>query len=261
MAAHLCAPCTLCGHGCGEFWCPDDRPSPLFSTFSVVLNLAYFIWALIVVSTESCESETLTWAILGLLTALVNIGFAFYLYFRFASKARKDGISTGNAACSLFMYDWGVCVYILFLVWIIVWMVLAGMYQNDASSDDQCGRQLIVGIIFFICYLVIGAFMIALSLFTECCKEPSWRVRAVRSDPHQGGLHGQQQQQPKRGLVSGLVHGLFGGGGNHPQQQQSAGNPNLAPQRSVTQPHTQQQQFGQPHYGAPPPPRNPNFQA
>jgi hypothetical protein len=179
MAARLCTPCTVCCGGLSDFFFPDDRPSPIFSTFAVLINLAILIYSAVVLGSRSCDSRPFTWIILGLVSAIVNIAFAVYLYTRFSIKVRHHGSSAGEAACHLFMYDWGVCLYILFAIWLVVWIVFSGTAASDANNDDNndngCGNGLVVMIVLMIIYMALGTCLIGCSVCTEGCRTPKWK--------------------------------------------------------------------------------------
>lgn len=240
MAAHVCIPC----HACADFVCPDDRPSPIFTTFSVLLNGGLAIWHIVgLASATNCSSDASLWTGLAIMTAGVNIIFAFYLYFRFWHKIRQGGDTVAGAACTIFLYDWGVALYLLFLIWHIVWLVLAGQARARTDEDaDDCANLLEGGIIIFIIYLVLGGFVVALSLCTECCRTPRWKaepqpVYAASPAPvvhqHVGpadpynhhGHHQQQQYEQRPGLVGRAVDTLFGPKRSHDQHGHHGGPP------------------------------------
>jgi len=247
MAAHICFPC----HMCSSFLCPPDRPSPIFSTFSVFLNGAMLLWFVITLGAynDQCSTRTRNWAILGLLTAAVNIGFAFYLYIRFAYKVQNAGGQAGvsKAAVHLFLYDWGVCMYILFCVWIVVWMVLAGTAAFDAPSTDACEDLITGGIVIFIVYFVLGGFFIVLSLCTECCRTPSWRKHQVQQYNPQVAAHVAGQQQYPYGQPPQQHQQQYGG----PMQQQPM---NHTPQYQPTTYQPTDPYHGQPGFHQQPAP-------
>ena len=242
----------------GDFLCPPDRPSPIFTTFGCLINGIGAIWAIVVLAGSggaACESRTRTWLILGVVSLILNIVFCVYLYMRFAQKI-ADGDGTSKAAHTLLMYDWGVCVYFLFIIWLIIWMVLAGTYAGRAGAGDSCGGMLSALIIFFVLYLIIGVILVIFSLATACCNEPRWKqnqrgqvaAAPAPAPPHPGRPVVQaqpapraqpQQRQPQSG---GLFGRVFGGGTRNnsaaaqPQPQPAVQPAAPAPQQTYAQP-------------------------
>lgn len=223
MAAHFCLPCKFIG----EALFPEDRPSPIFSTFSVIINIVGAVWEVIRVSGGGCDSSTQLWASLGIINFIINIVFAVYIYWRFVHKIRESS-GASEAAYKLFMYDWGVCAYFVFIVWLIVWMIVAGTRRNAAPSGDKCGSAIGAGITLIILYIAIGVALIFLTLFTECCREPKWKTRHV--------AHVSQQPAPQiipaPGQTTGMVYAQPVVGGTpppvnpayaQPQQQRQGG--------------------------------------
>jgi len=275
MAARICAPCTLCCEATGDLFFPDDRPSPIFSTFSVLINTAFIVLAIVALAMGPCDNDPLLWTILGLCSAAVNIGFAIYLYGRFAYKARHEGVSPGQAACHLFLYDWGVCLYLLFTCWLIAWMVLAGRSWRNSADDDRCGTMCRNGVILFAIYWGVGAFLIFVSIITECCRTPRWRReqshpastapytnanrRPLTLREHIFGRKEERypatatpQQEHRPNVVERVIDRVTGHQHQAPTHQQPYQSPaaTFAPQPQQAHP-----------YGsyANPPPRNPNY--
>ena len=255
MAAHVCEPV-------GDFLCPEDRPSPIFSTFAAVINFISGVWAFIVAVSGDCESTPRTWLLLGCVNCFGNFVFAFYIYHRFAAKVRGDGetpgLAPGDAACKLFMYDWGCCSYMVFLVWQLVWFFLAISVGSDYSGD-RCGDQLHTAAILLALYAAIGVGLMILSLFTECCRTPQWQ-----------GHHQQRRSQPV-GVVSsvataagrttnGVVRSLFGPS-TRQQQQPHPSSPPPAPAPQTPSYYGGNQAPAGQLYATAPPPQNPNYQA
>ena len=159
------------------------------------------IWSFARVSDGTCDSSTKTWVFLGIASAFINIVFSIYIYVRFSRKILSGEMSVSETIYKLFMYDWGVCMYMVFLVWMVVWIIVAGTKRNDARDGDDCKSQLGALTVMFVLYLAVGGFLVFLSLFTECCREPRWRghtrVPVVRTGilPVQPVYRQPQQQQ------------------------------------------------------------------
>jgi hypothetical protein len=171
MAAHFCTPCKYFG----GLMCPEDRPSPIFTVFSTIINGIMGIMSIAALSggADDCASSMRTYVIIGIINCVINVIFAFYLYVRFAAKVREEATAT-QAAYKLFMYDWGVCVYILFSIWLVVWMVLASQ-SSDKTCNSSLANQITAGITFTIVYMAVGLLLVMLSIMTECCREPGWK--------------------------------------------------------------------------------------
>lgn len=178
MAAHLCAPCKEFG----KLMCPEDRPSPIFTAFSLVINA---IMGIIGVSgLGDCIDASKTWVILGVLSCIVNGAFSCYLYYRFCTKIRAEQNGVTAAVYQLLMYDWGVCCYLLFGVWLIAWMAMAS--GRDGASRCSALSTMVA---LMIVYVIVGILLVALSLMTECCRTPTWRSRNTTT-PHSASVQG-----------------------------------------------------------------------
>jgi hypothetical protein len=155
----------------GDFLCPEDRPSPIFSTWSVLINAVGIVWGVIrLITASGCTDAARTWCILGIISHGVPIIFGIYIYIRFVHKIR-EGKAAAEAAWKLLLYDWGVCLFILFLIWLLAWMIVAG---GKSSGGGDCGGQISVSIVLFIMFLIVGFLLLVFSVFTECCRTPRW---------------------------------------------------------------------------------------
>lgn len=81
------ATCGFCGKCCGM--CPDERPSPLFLTYTTLINLpmaAYAIWAGATVFSEPCEMwiDPGPWLIVAACLSVFFILFALRIYITLA---------------------------------------------------------------------------------------------------------------------------------------------------------------------------------
>jgi hypothetical protein len=186
MAAYVVATvATPCGW-VEDCLCPESAPSPLFTTFTFFCNIVGVVWTGVRIGITTCDADTRTWLILGLCSGIVNILFACYLYGRFTQKVRDEDLAVTEAVGKLIMYDFGVCFYGLFLIWLIVWMAIAGTKRSALRSSDVCGDQLWVLIVIFLIYLIGGFFVIVFSLFTECCRQPNWKRRKEEREAARG---------------------------------------------------------------------------
>ena len=258
MAMYVCEACTEPIKLCGTFFFPEDRPSPLFSTFSVLCNLVGGILCIVqLVQPEVCVEPTRTWLILGIANHAANILFAFYLYFRFAAKI-QGGASVSDAVTKLFFYDWGVCCYMCVGIWLVVWMVMAG---GRMTYNDACATGIKYSLTAEAVYIGLGFFLLIFSVCTECCREPKWKHRQNAGAPAgiayvpannapMGGAYS-QQPPPRQGLVGGLVGGVVGSlfGPTRPPPQRQQAPPVVVATAAPSYAYQQQPQV----YAAPPP--------
>ena len=215
--------------GCQAIFCPQDRPSPIFTLWAFCMNTITIILAAIHVSNDSgldCTSKARTWTFVMFAICGVHMLFSLYLYIRFTSKIRS-GEAAGTAANKLFMYDFGVYFYIWFLVFTVVWLILSSSWTTpEAVCFNLADTASIV--ICQVIFLVAGGFVIVFSLMTECCSPPRWQQHTV---------------------------------GNHQSPATVAYQPVVAPQQAYApqQQYPQQQQQQQQQYYSAPPPTNPNY--
>lgn len=165
------------GRGCGAVLCPADRPSPLFTLYTFLVN---GIGAIIVGaafgasdSQGTCSNgSTRTWNYVYLAICAVNCLFAIYVYMRYVQKLR-EGHGAGGAAYKLLLYDWGCYLMFWFLVFIVVWLCLA---SNYTSGETRCSSLASTGapVAAMVVWMVGGVFVVWMSLLTECCRSPKW---------------------------------------------------------------------------------------
>eukprot|EP01064_Diplonema_japonicum_P029461 TRINITY_DN4786_c2_g2_i1.p1 TRINITY_DN4786_c2_g2~~TRINITY_DN4786_c2_g2_i1.p1 ORF type:complete len:345 (+),score=75.46 TRINITY_DN4786_c2_g2_i1:54-1037(+) len=243
----------VCCQPVGKLMCPEDRPSPIFTVFAVIINLATaVIAAAYAVSSEAkdcVESKMKTWMWIAMMICLVNIGFAIYLYWRVCSKVKEMGIV--SAVWKLFLYDIGVCLYMMFFIFMIVWCGVGGNHADSADDDptnpdkpcDTMSDRIRTVVGLLIAYMVVGGFLLCFSTMTECCREPRWKQNNQQQQHHPhpqaapasgGGFSslwpfGKKNQQQAAAQPHGQVQ---------MQPQQQAGYP---PQQAY--PQQQQQQY------------------
>eukprot|EP00759_Apiculatamorpha_spiralis_P019995 PhF_6_TR25605/c1_g2_i2/m.35926 len=161
----------------GKLICPEDRPSPIYVIFTCVINIVPLIMHAIQLTTKeiACNNPMRSWLIAGMITEAINILFAFYVYMRFSQQLHETQGGAWKTAWKLFLYDIGVCMYMLFGIWMIVWISFARSFSSSESVCTNLGDQLTIGSTCLILYMILGIFVICFSLVTECCKEPRWR--------------------------------------------------------------------------------------
>eukprot|EP00760_Papus_ankaliazontas_P018734 PhM_4_TR1760/c0_g1_i1/m.38261 len=175
---------------------------------------------------DRCESEDSLrlWLMLGIATQAINILFAFYIHMRYRAKLVEDyeerqlhqqqreqpprrglgrflptpsssrsarGPSSGRAsafraASQLLLYDVGVCVYFIVLIWEMVWIAVSRGKIDDEPTCNDLPHNLNVTAVCIIVYIAVGGFVIVFSLLTECCREPRWQQRYATDNRHMG---------------------------------------------------------------------------
>eukprot|EP01060_Flectonema_neradi_P025275 TRINITY_DN3409_c0_g1_i1.p1 TRINITY_DN3409_c0_g1~~TRINITY_DN3409_c0_g1_i1.p1 ORF type:complete len:349 (+),score=39.96 TRINITY_DN3409_c0_g1_i1:66-1112(+) len=241
--------------------CPENRPSPIFLLFSLLVNILCIIFAIVGLNAKKDGEggNPDTWLAIVACISGVSIMFAFYLYYRFHKLTVGSGVNTHEqmspwkAAFQLFMYDIGVFLYILFAIFILVWSFTMSNYKCKDDCDDKhsametCRTTQLI-------YLFLGGFVVALSLCTQCCKEPRHQRVTVVTYGGGGGGRGQQnpnlQQNATRvgtavgtavGKGVGAVKGVLGGIGGNSQPSQAPPAPQNY-QTAYEQPPPQQYQ-------------------
>ena len=162
--------------------CPDNRPSPMFTLFSCIINGVLLLFAVLGLTAGTGDppsiadaSWTNTWLGVTMGIAGLNIVFALYLYWKFSRMTSMEGgegrLGAASAAWKLCMYDIGVFLYLLICVFIMVWTFIGADCKDDYldDCDTKEARMKMCRILLWI-YLVLGGFIVALSLCTECCK-------------------------------------------------------------------------------------------
>lgn len=237
-----CEACEQGAKACSNVVCPADRPSPLYTIFTFLVNT---ITAIIVIvnftgsdSSSACTNgNTKTWNILMLVICGVNMVFSVYLYMRYVQKLR-EGHGAMTSAWKLFLYDFGVYFYLWFCVFIVVWICMAGQMT---SGEKICSSltNTTAPVVLMIVYLAGSVFVISLSLLTECCRAPRWSGARPASSaaPYPGAAYAPMPQPPMGGGTS-----------------TAAPPPVYAPTPVAAPQYQQQPQYQHAAYGQPAPP-------
>eukprot|EP01062_Namystynia_karyoxenos_P018466 TRINITY_DN16886_c6_g1_i1.p1 TRINITY_DN16886_c6_g1~~TRINITY_DN16886_c6_g1_i1.p1 ORF type:complete len:300 (+),score=84.89 TRINITY_DN16886_c6_g1_i1:93-902(+) len=242
----MLVPCQVCGSTCGKYMFPEDRPSPIFVMYSCLMNCLVFIFAIVGMVTKvdlppEAEEGDLEntgqpklWLGVAMAIAAVNLIFACYVHYRFTHLTRGPGAKgAASAAWQLFAYDVGVCMYMCFCIFIIVWIASASSFEGPEtvpgdptytackSQNDRMGTvQICLGL-----YLGLAGVIICCSVVTECGRKPRYMTHVNQQQQQQQGAanypapqaavhQGYPQQMAPVGPPAGPA------GGYPPQQQQ-----------------------------------------
>eukprot|EP01129_Flabellula_baltica_P006903 TRINITY_DN2636_c1_g1_i1.p1 TRINITY_DN2636_c1_g1~~TRINITY_DN2636_c1_g1_i1.p1 ORF type:complete len:271 (+),score=37.38 TRINITY_DN2636_c1_g1_i1:50-814(+) len=169
--------CDCCGDvcvSCGEFICHPDRPLPIYPIFSGVFCLPA-IGAVIyyLASVEwSFGCGNVVYYLLGQsLLFLIHFIFSFYAYIRFTKmmEDKSEGaLSSFAAGSKFFLYDCGMCIYIVILIAAVVFNIV-GIVWIQESPD--CPKTLgIVGLFLNIASWVYMFLLVCVGFCSMCCE-------------------------------------------------------------------------------------------
>eukprot|EP01064_Diplonema_japonicum_P001302 TRINITY_DN10821_c0_g1_i1.p1 TRINITY_DN10821_c0_g1~~TRINITY_DN10821_c0_g1_i1.p1 ORF type:complete len:307 (+),score=72.09 TRINITY_DN10821_c0_g1_i1:41-961(+) len=257
----MLVPCKACGSTCSAVCegfsrclCPDNKPSPLFVIFSTIMNALLLLFAVLGLTAKKEDpgpdyDPPMMWLGVAIGIAVVNIIFAVYLYWRFAHMTKpseeQKNVSAMKAAAQLFLYDIGVCLYLGFGVFMIVWCIIDK--KCDDKGTDLCEDQndaitkckIILGL-----YMGLGVVVIFLSVCTECCRPPRY-ITTVGVQP------GYQPYNPNNPAAPPSYQTYQQPAQANPPPQAYPAAP-VAPQQPYQQPQQQPyQQQQQPAYAPP----------
>jgi hypothetical protein len=158
-----------------------------------------------------CEKPLHIWLIVSVILYVLNITFGGYVY----KSADRHGV--GNTAFErakqFFLYDVGVCLYIVVAIFMFAWAIVGFNWSMESSRNPGCNAHFItttnIAAILLLCFFAIGLALIFCSLtmsFMEYCIEdcnlfkclfcciyypfcyegaPSgWKSRAERAEVH-----------------------------------------------------------------------------
>ena len=210
---------------------------------------------------DDCKMpDVRTWFGVSIALCVWNIGFSIYLYQRLAIKVREGTVA--SAVWKLIAYDVGVCINFCVMIFLMAWLGWGGSLRDDAdnvkikivrvtdlpagagtyppptSGCDTISDSLVLVITLFIIFLILGLCIIALSICTECCREPRWKqhpTTTTTAAPHASSSGSSGCPNPFR-LFSKKSHHSGGGGGvgappqhHHHHQVQMAAPPQSMP--------------------------------
>ncbi|GAQ82227.1 hypothetical protein KFL_001040300 [Klebsormidium nitens] len=181
----LCAGCGRCCEECltcGGCCCPEDRPSPLFLGFTVLMNaipgVVFIVLGLLNIHNH-CDTYVPAFFYVTAAINLFFVGFAVHIYTYFSRPydARVEADAGPMArACHVFWNDPWVAFFVLFFIGGFAWAI-AG-FQAFASA--HCGESPVKGhylpraaaicAALLLVYVIASLFMIVLSLLLECCR-------------------------------------------------------------------------------------------
>eukprot|EP01060_Flectonema_neradi_P022510 TRINITY_DN3075_c0_g2_i1.p1 TRINITY_DN3075_c0_g2~~TRINITY_DN3075_c0_g2_i1.p1 ORF type:complete len:300 (+),score=44.94 TRINITY_DN3075_c0_g2_i1:62-901(+) len=235
MACVICKPL-------GSWFCPEDRPSPLYSTFASIIGSVTLVMCGLYGSMDEIDdcrkTDIRTWFYISMIVCVWNVGFSIYLYYRLKAKVLEGSVA--KAVWKLAAYDIGVCLNFGVLIFTVAWLGWGGSLKDDAddvkseviqrprnttlasefvvpSACHTMADKLNLVIVLFIVFLVLGFFIILLSICTECCREPRWKKHAAvgtAPPPSSGkksgcpsfgfGFFSKKSQHPSGGAVVGV---------------------------------------------------------
>eukprot|EP01063_Lacrimia_lanifica_P016817 TRINITY_DN233_c0_g1_i1.p1 TRINITY_DN233_c0_g1~~TRINITY_DN233_c0_g1_i1.p1 ORF type:complete len:317 (+),score=102.97 TRINITY_DN233_c0_g1_i1:74-1024(+) len=209
------AGCTCIQNSCGcvsDFLCPYDRPSPMFVVFSTIVNALLITFAVLGLTEDSHENEAKElglpenspddinmWFIVTLVIGIVNIIFAFYIYYRFSRMTSWREGQTENrksaraAAWELCAYDIGVCLYMCFAIFMLVWVFIdkrcdtdikeGGAYVHYNWCVEKLDKQDWCEIIIWV-YVFLGGCVLIMSVCSTACNPPQPRPGSQYQQQH-----------------------------------------------------------------------------
>eukprot|EP00756_Hemistasia_phaeocysticola_P039123 Hpha_TRINITY_DN16798_c1_g7::TRINITY_DN16798_c1_g7_i1::g.77811::m.77811 len=254
--------CTSCDKIC----CPPDKPKPIFTWFTILISVPTIALGAMGLAADEpdgakdCDGVD-SYLMSGCILAAVNIIFAVYIYFRFASMIKKKAAANFNAqaavrpkgkyekkvcgscfdscgvACELFCYDIGVFCYLLFFVGVIVWLCMADEKHCGDKSDSLDNVKML-----WIVFLVGSVCVMCISLTCELTREENVQPAQVVHQQGQQPYYAVGQQQPQAAYPQAQAQPAY------PQAQ-------AQPQAAYPQAHAQPQypQQGGAYPTAPPP--------
>ena len=150
------------------------KPFSFCLLYTFGINLIPVFMTVILFATESgwtsgCEKPLHIWNIVCLIIYIINICFGFYTY---ATADYSEGHSSFERAKQFFLYDMGVCMYIVVAIFMFVWAIVGFGWADESqlnNTEDTCSAKLILltqqasGLL--MAYLFGGLALILLSLF------------------------------------------------------------------------------------------------
>ena len=177
MALLLLKPVTAgCDHlarGC----CPEDRPSPLFLGFAVLLNgpaAAYALAAGVGQASSGCDDRLHTFLFVAAGVNAAMIAFAIYLYRKFSrpySRHDPDDSGPWARASDICLNDPGAALFILVFIFSAVWanLGLGWARRGGCEARELTQAVRLVGSLMNV-FLLVGAGVMLFSLGVESCR-------------------------------------------------------------------------------------------
>lgn len=173
MPSTTCEKLTFCFSAIGNFFFPQDRPSPLFSILIQLICSSAVTLGFKVVLSEKCSYRNVQAIALGIMNHLVNMIFAVTIIV-ITRRSIFRGVSRSQSAFRLFLCHPIVMLFLLFGVWEVSYILWSASVQvEDACSSAVNGIVVLLG-----CTILIGFILFILTFSTECCRLPRWREAA-----------------------------------------------------------------------------------
>ena len=219
---------------CG-FLCPTDKPSPLYTIFSFLINIAMIIVAGIFLGNDagvSCnQSSCRGWYIAFFPLCIVNMIFAVYIYYKFMSNLRK-----GNRACKtmskLLLYDIGVYLY-LFVnpVFVVVWLAVGHTMCGEEIVCEHLRNYQVLEVLLGV-FFGAGIFMFFLSVAVQCCYEEGGGDSSGQTSsssyqqfsPHQSSSS--RNRRTDSDFRTSIVHSMFSSNNDERRNNTTSNNRN-----------------------------------
>eukprot|EP01063_Lacrimia_lanifica_P012748 TRINITY_DN1943_c0_g2_i1.p1 TRINITY_DN1943_c0_g2~~TRINITY_DN1943_c0_g2_i1.p1 ORF type:complete len:231 (+),score=93.01 TRINITY_DN1943_c0_g2_i1:74-766(+) len=183
-----CKGCCKACDSVGDFLCPVDKPSPIFTLFSAAVNIALIVVTGMgiakTLSGDKDTDQTLMWLAATLVVGVLNILFAVYIYRKFAKatswnqKEGEERQSAWKAACNLCAYDVGVFLYFFVLVFQLVWSFMDGKFVTCDSTKDWCAEaedDVSLARLLIWVYVFLGGCVMMFSVCTSACNSKTSR--------------------------------------------------------------------------------------
>ncbi|RNF12455.1 hypothetical protein TraAM80_00307 [Trypanosoma rangeli] len=204
---------------------PNDRPTPLFTLVSVIVNGAQLTHGFSILVSLPCSALTMQWCALGLSNAIVNMIFAIALMWRMRYRI-EQGIPTEWSTLRLFIMDPINITFLFYVAWEILWMVGASWVITTQRLQDACGTYISIQLGCCCVFLIMGCALLLMTFVTELLKRPRWRLRANdmwrRRHPTRGSaplnltnILGDDHRTDMGTIPRSTLH--------HPQEQQEQG--------------------------------------
>lgn len=152
---------------------PSDRPSPVFSLATQLINSGVIISGFTVVLSTKCSFQSVQTISLGIMNGMVNMIFAVAIIM-FTRRKIYRGISRNRSTVRLFLTDPVVILYLFFVVWEISWI----LWTSSVLSSDACNNAIYAELFLLVINIVVGMILFIFTFSTEGCRFPRWREAA-----------------------------------------------------------------------------------
>lgn len=179
----------MCQHICNFF----SRPFSFCVLFTLLLSVAPLIACVIIFATKwdnTCDKPLHIWLLVAAITFFFNTLFGFYVLFTLSLKEMDRSKSIFQNMLQFVMYDWVVCIYIIFAAFMFAWSIVGRIWLVAEAKDGGCRdsedvlfRMTDAAVSIMWAFLGGGLLILFLSLCfsVDCCEDcvpPT--LRAVR---------------------------------------------------------------------------------